>query len=95
MYLSIYGGEEPRYARILEGAGRLVIEQIANSDALYNNTNYTILVTLVGEAIMRGRLLTRPVEPADWVHAASNLKRHRAAAGQGLLTRPNSGSDLT
>ena len=31
VYLSVYGGEEPRYARILESAGRLAIEQIANS----------------------------------------------------------------
>jgi hypothetical protein len=75
-YLSIYGGEEPRNARILESAGRLVIEQIANSDALYHNTNHTTLVTLVGEAIMRGRLLTRPVEPGDWVHVMLALLTH-------------------
>lgn len=75
-YLSIYGGEEPRHARILESAGRLVIERIANSDALYHNTNHTTLVTLVGEAIMRGRLLSRPVEPADWVHVMLALLTH-------------------
>jgi hypothetical protein len=33
-YMSLYGGEEPRYARILESAGRLVIERIANSGSV-------------------------------------------------------------
>jgi hypothetical protein len=75
-YLRIYGGEESRYARILESAGRLVIERIANSDALYHNTNHTTLVTLVGEAIMRGRLLSQPVEPADWAHVMLALLTH-------------------
>jgi hypothetical protein len=75
-YLSLYGGEEPRYARIIESAGRLVVERIANSDALYHNVNHTMLVTLVGEAIMRGRLLNQPVEPADWVHMTLALLTH-------------------
>jgi hypothetical protein len=75
-YLRIYGGEEPQYARILDSAGRLVIELIANSDALYHNINHTALVTLVGEAIMRGRLLRQPVEPADWMHVMLALLAH-------------------
>ena len=52
-----FGGREPEYGRILESAGRLVIEWIANSDALYHSTNHTALATLVGEALLRGRLL--------------------------------------
>ena len=46
-----FGGREPEYGRILESAGRLVIELIANSDALYHSTNHTALATMVGEAI--------------------------------------------
>jgi hypothetical protein len=34
-YERTYGGREPEYARLLESAGKLVIEWIANSDALY------------------------------------------------------------
>jgi hypothetical protein len=75
-YRRIYGGREPEYGRILDSAGKLVIERIANSDALYHNTNHTALVTLVGEAILRGRLLSRPVEPADWLHFMLALLAH-------------------
>ncbi len=75
-YQRIYGGREPEYARILDSAGKLVIERIANSDALYHNTNHTALVTLVGETILRGRLLTRTVEPADWLHFILALLAH-------------------
>jgi hypothetical protein len=75
-YRRIYGGREPEYGRVLDSAGKLVIERIANSDALYHNTNHTALVTLVGEAILRGRLLSRTVEPADWLHFMLALLTH-------------------
>jgi hypothetical protein len=75
-YRRIYGGREPEYGRILDSAGKLVIELIANSDALYHNTNHTALVTLVGEAILRGRLLKQPVEPVDWLHFMLALLAH-------------------
>ena len=71
-----FGGQEPEYGRILESAGKLVIEWIANSDALYHNTNHTALSTLVGEAILRGRLLRQPLEPADWLHFTLALIMH-------------------
>jgi hypothetical protein len=75
-YHRIYGGQDPEYGRILDSAGKLVIERIANSDALYHNSNHTALVTLVGEAILRGRLLIRPVDPADWIHFILALLMH-------------------
>jgi hypothetical protein len=75
-YRRIYGGQEPEYGRILDSAGKLVIECIANSDALYHNTNHTALVTLVGEAILRGRLLSQSVAPADWLHFMLALLAH-------------------
>src|SRR5262245_2257798 len=75
-YRRIYGGREPEYGRILDSAGKLVIERIANSDALYHNMNHTAMVTLVGEAILRGRLLSQPVEPADWLHFMLALLGH-------------------
>jgi hypothetical protein len=75
-YQRIYGDQEPEYARLLDGAGKLVIEWIANSDALYHNTNHTALAILVGEAILHGRLLRQPVEPTDWVHFILALLGH-------------------
>jgi len=75
-YHRIYGGQDPEYGRILDGAEKLIIERIANSDALYHNANHTALVTLVGEAILRGRLLVHPVAPADWLHFVLALLMH-------------------
>jgi hypothetical protein len=75
-YQRIYGGQKPEYGRILDGAGKLVIECIANSDALYHNCNHTALVTLVGEAILRGRLLSQPIAPEDWLHFMLALLAH-------------------
>jgi hypothetical protein len=75
-YQRIYGGREPEYGRLLDGAGKLIIEQVANSDALYHNANHTAHATLVGEAILHGRLLRKPVEPTDWLHFMLALLGH-------------------
>ena len=75
-YRRIFGGREPEYGRVLDSAGKLVIERIANSDALYHSTNHTALATLVGEAILRGRLLKQPIEPTDWLHFMLALLTH-------------------
>jgi hypothetical protein len=80
-----FGGREPEYGRILESAGRLVIEWIANSDALYHSTNHTALATLVGEAVLRGRLLRQPLEPADWLHFMLALIMHDIGYVRGVV----------
>lgn len=71
-----FGGRESEYGRLLESAGKLIIEWVANSDALYHNINHTALATLVGQAILRGRLLKHPLEPSDWLHFTLALLTH-------------------
>ena len=56
------------YARVLEGSTRTAMECIGNSDALYHNVEHTMLVTLVGYDIMKGRALLTPTSPADSHH---------------------------
>jgi len=46
---------EPGYPGIIEFIARLAMENIANSDAPYHDMNHTIMVTLVGQEILRGR----------------------------------------
>jgi hypothetical protein len=86
-----FGGREPEYGRILESAGRLVTEWIANSDALYHNTNHTALAALVGEAILRGRLLRQPLEPADWLHFTLALITHDIGYVRGVCPGDEAG----
>src|SRR5262245_48789677 len=67
-YRHYYGDQEQRFATLLDAGARLIIERISTSDALYHNVEHTILVTLVGQEILRGRLLDQPVHPSDWLH---------------------------
>jgi hypothetical protein len=67
-YLGLYGPQEPLYPKALNSAARMALELIANSDALYHDVHHTVLVTLVGEAILRGRHMIKRVTPEDWMH---------------------------
>jgi hypothetical protein len=76
-YQRAYGSLEPEYAGIIGWAGRMALENIANSDALYHNVEHTILVTLVGQEILRGKHLRQGrVPPSDWLHFIISLLCH-------------------
>jgi hypothetical protein len=63
-----FGGREPHLTALLDEVGRLIVERLAGSDALYHNAEHTVLVTLVGQDILRGLRLCRSVSPEDWLH---------------------------
>ena len=67
-YLSLYGPQEPLYPKALNSAARMILELIANSDALYHDLYHTVQVTLVGQEILRGRHMVKHVSPDDWLH---------------------------
>lgn len=67
-YREVFGPEEPTYPAKLGLAARLVLEIIANSDALYHDVDHTLMVTLVGQEILRGRHVVTPLTPGDWLH---------------------------
>ncbi len=68
-YQQTYNLTEPQYANVLEWTGRLALENIANSDALYHDVHHTIMVSLVGQAILKGKHLAEGgVTPDDWLH---------------------------
>ncbi len=75
-YRHYYGDRQANYATLLDAGARLLMERIATSDALYHNVEHTILVTLVGQDILRGKLLHQPVQPADWLHLIFALMCH-------------------
>jgi len=76
LYLQYFSHRRPEYASYLSGAARLVLERLGNSDALYHNVEHTMMVTLVGQQIMRGRLLTEALTPEDWLHYTCALLVH-------------------
>jgi hypothetical protein len=80
-----FGSSQGPLAEMLESAARLAIECIANSDALYHNLEHTMLVTLAGRDILRGRLLREPISPDDWSHFIVACLMHDIGYVRGIL----------
>lgn len=75
-YLQYFSHRKSEYAAYLGGAARLVLERIGNSNALYHNVEHTVMVVLVGQQILRGRLLSTSITPEDWLHYTCTLLVH-------------------
>jgi len=76
-YHRTYGGLKTDYEDIIAWAGSMAMENIANSDALYHNVEHSILVTLVGQEILRGKHIREGgVTPEDWLHFIISLVCH-------------------
>ena len=76
-YKRTYGNLKADYADIIAWAGSMALENIANSDALYHDIEHTILVTLVGQEILRGKHIREGgVAPEDWLHFLISLVCH-------------------
>ncbi len=87
-YRRTYGDMEPSYGNIIAWSGRLALENIANSDALYHNVEHTMLVTTVGQAILEGKHLCEGgVAPRDWLHFTIALLCHDIGYVRGVCRR--------
>lgn len=76
-YVRTYGLLEPAYPGILEFIARMALENIANSDAPYHDVNHTIMVTLVGQEILRSKHISEGgVRPREWLHFMVSLLCH-------------------
>jgi hypothetical protein len=76
-YRQTYGSLKPNYVDILAWAANMALEIIANSDALYHNIDHTILVSLVGQEILRGKHIREGgVSCEDWLHFIIALLCH-------------------
>lgn len=83
-YLQYFGDRQPEYASYLGGAARLVLERIGNSNALYHDVDHTVMVTLCGQQIIRGRLLSQALTPDDWLHFIVALLVHDIGYVRGI-----------
>jgi hypothetical protein len=69
VYERTYGDIDKQFGRIVTWCGRLALENIANSDALYHDIDHTIMVSLAGQTILEGKHLREGgVTPRDWMH---------------------------
>jgi hypothetical protein len=77
-------------------SGRLVLENIANSDALYHNVEHTVMVTLAGQSIIEGKhLLEGGVAPRDWVHFMMAVLCHDIGYVRGICSGDKDGMVAT
>lgn len=76
-YRQNYGSLKLDYAEILGWAANMALETIANSDALYHDVDHTVLVTLTGQEILRGKHIREGgVSCEDWLHFIISLLCH-------------------
>jgi hypothetical protein len=76
IYRDVFGDRDLEHPSIARTAAKLIIERIANSDALYHDSDHTVMVTLVGQAIFRGRMLVEQLSQVDWLHFTVALLVH-------------------
>jgi hypothetical protein len=80
-----FGSAHARLTELVPSVARMALECIGNSDALYHNVEHTMLVTLAGHDILRGRALLARRTPVDWVHVLVACLMHDIGFVRGLL----------
>ena len=80
-----FGSSHARLTELIPSVARLALECIGNTDALYHNAEHTMLVTLVGHDIMKGRALLAPTLPGDYAHFIVACLMHDIGYVRGIL----------
>ena len=80
-----FGSTDVGLTELIPLAARLALECIGNSDALYHNVEHTMLVTLAGYDIMRGRALLIPTDAGDFTHLIFACLFHDIGYVRGIL----------
>jgi hypothetical protein len=80
-----FGASQAHFVDIVPGAARVALECIGNSDALYHNIEHTLLVTLAGHDILRGRALHDNVTAEDYAHVIIACLAHDIGYVRGLF----------
>jgi hypothetical protein len=80
-----FGSTQAGLTELIPSVARLALECIGNSDALYHNVEHTMLVTLVGYDIMKGRSLLMPTSADDYAHVIVACLLHDIGYVRGVL----------
>jgi len=89
-YRRNYGELEASNNDIIAWAGRMALEHFANSDALYHNMEHTIMVTNVGQEILRGKHIREGgVSHRDWLNFIISLLCHDIGHVRGICRDDN------
>jgi hypothetical protein len=80
-----FGSTDAELVEIVQSAARLALDCIGNSDALYHNVEHTMMVTLCGYDILRGRRLLKETNADDYAHALVACLYHDIGYVRGIL----------
>jgi len=87
-YNRTYGEMNPEFDRIIAWCGRLALDNISNTDALYHDMDHTIMVSLAGLAILEGKHLREGgIAPRDWMHYMIAVLCHDIGYVKGICRR--------
>jgi hypothetical protein len=80
-----FGSSQTHLVEMVPSIARIAIECIGNSDALYHNVEHTLLVTLAGHDILRGRALHTHMPAEDYAHVIIACLTHDIGYIHGLF----------
>jgi hypothetical protein len=80
-----FGPSQTNLVDMVPAAARIALECIGNSDALYHNIEHTLLVTLAGHDILRGRSLYGPLTADDYAHVIIACLTHDIGYVRGVF----------
>ena len=80
-----FGSTQAGLTELIPTVARLALECIGNSDALYHTVEHTMLVTLVGYDIMKGRSLLMQTSADDYAHVIIACLLHDIGYVRGIL----------
>jgi hypothetical protein len=81
----LFGSAQQDRAERLGSLAQSTIECLGRSDALYHNLEHTMLVTIVGRDILRGRIMTERIEASDYDHLIVACLLHDIGYVRGVL----------
>jgi hypothetical protein len=84
-----FGSTQLALAELIPSLARLALECIGNSDAPYHNFEHTMLVTLAGHEIMKGRALLTSSSASDYAHTIVACLFHDIGYVRGILKGDN------
>ncbi len=80
-----FGGAQEHLVEMVPSIARIALECIGNSDALYHNVEHTMLVTLAGHDIMRGRSLHTHMRAEEYATVIIACLTHDIGYVRGLF----------
>ncbi|VIO80222.1 hypothetical protein CI1B_83240 [Bradyrhizobium ivorense] len=80
-----FGSSQTELVEMVPSIARIALECIGNSDALYHNVEHTMLVTLAGHDVLRGRALHSHMTAEDYAHVIIACLTHDIGYVRGLF----------